>query len=222
MSLFAPKALVVSCQARADNPLHGPAFMAAMAMAAEQGGAHGLRANGAADIRAIRAASRLPIIGIDKAWTDGFDVYITPDLAAARRVAEAGADIIALDATPRRRPGEPLSALIPRIRRELGKPVFADVSTLDEGIAAAGLGADIVATTLSGYTAESGPAAGPDLDLVEALAQAVDVPVAAEGRFWSPEQVAEAFRRGAALVVIGTAITNPREITRRFAAAVPS
>lgn len=213
--------LIVSCQARVDNPLHGPVHMAAMARAAEAGGAAGLRANGADDVAAIRAASTLPIIGIAKRWTDGFEVYITPSFADASAIAAAGADWIALDATPRRRDGEPVAALIARIRRELGRPVFADVSTVEEGVAAARAGADAVATTLAGYTPHSRKTSGPDFELIRELVAAIAVPVVAEGRFWSPDEVAQAFALGARAVVVGTAITNPREITRRFARAVP-
>jgi N-acylglucosamine-6-phosphate 2-epimerase len=214
-------ALVVSCQARADNPLHGPAHMAAMARAAAEGGAGGIRANGVADLRAIRAATALPLLGILKRFDPRFPVAITPDLASALAVAEAGADAVALDATARPRDGEPLAELIPLVRARTGKPVMADVATLEEGRRAAALGADAVATTLSGYTDETADPAGaePDLDLVAALASALAVPVMAEGRFWTPEAVREAFKRGAHAVVVGTAITNPREITRRFAAA---
>lgn len=217
--LIPPRSLAVSCQARADNPLHGPAFMAAMALAAEQGGALALRANGPADIAAIRAVSRLPIIGILKRWDDRFPVYITPDFASAEAIAAAGADIIALDATARPRDGEPLDRLIARIRNELGKPVFADCATLEDGVRAAALGASYIATTLSGYTPETAArkALGPDITLIEALARAVSVPIVAEGRFEQPEQLETAFAAGAHAVVVGTAITNPREITRRFA-----
>jgi putative N-acetylmannosamine-6-phosphate epimerase len=220
--MLIPKgALVVSCQARADNPLHGPVFMAAMAQAAEAGGARGLRANGAEDVAAIRAVSRLPVIGIAKVFDDRFPVYITPNFEAAAAVARAGADIVGVDATPRSRDGEPAGRLIGRIRSELGREVFADVSSLEEGRAAAANGADYVATTLSGYTDETAhtKGSGPDLDLLAALVEALDVPLVAEGRFDTPDLVAEAFARGAHAVVVGTMITNPREITRRFAAA---
>jgi N-acylglucosamine-6-phosphate 2-epimerase len=218
-TLIPHRSLAVSCQARADNPLHGPAFMAAMAQAAEQGGALALRANGPADIAAIRTVSRLPIIGILKRWDDRFPVYITPDFASAAAIAAAGADIIALDATARARDGEPLDRLIARIRDELGKPVFADCATLEDGVRAAALGASYIATTLSGYTpeTETRKALGPDIALIEALAKAVSVPIVAEGRFEQPEQLELAFAAGAHAVVVGTAITNPREITRRFA-----
>ncbi|MGO4666757.1 N-acetylmannosamine-6-phosphate 2-epimerase [Bosea sp. 2RAB26] len=219
-NLIPPGSLAVSCQARAANPLHGPVFMAAMAQAAEQGGALALRANGPADIAAIRAVSTLPIIGILKRWDDHFPVYITPDFAAAALIAAAGADIIALDATARPRDGEPLGVLIARIRGELGKPVFADCATFEDGVRAARLGADYIATTLSGYTDETAAlkAAGPDIALIAALAGAISTPIVAEGRFERPEQLDAAFAAGAHAVVVGTAITNPREITRRFVA----
>ncbi|MCX7782961.1 MAG: N-acetylmannosamine-6-phosphate 2-epimerase [Meiothermus sp.] len=213
--------LIVSCQARADNPLHGPQFMAAMARAAQQGGAKGIRANGAQDIQSIRSVTDLPIIGINKRLIEGYEVYITPDFAAAREVAEAGADIIALDATVRPRPKESLAELIHLIRAELDKPVFADVSTLEEGLYAARLGADFIATTLSGYTPYSPKIEGPDFGLIQQLVAGVGVPVIAEGRFWTLEEVSKAFDLGASAVVVGTAITNPREITRRFVQGVP-
>lgn len=213
--------LVVSCQARADNPLHGPVHMSAMARAAEAGGAQGIRANGVEDVAAIRAVTKLPIIGISKVWNERFPVYITPGFEDAARIAEAGADIIGIDATPRPRDGEPVERLIARIRDELAKEVFADIATLDEGKAAHAYGATYVATTLSGYTEETAArrGEGPDLDLLEALVAAVPVPVIAEGRFDTPELAAEAFKRGAHAVVVGTAITNPREITKKFVRA---
>jgi putative N-acetylmannosamine-6-phosphate epimerase len=214
-------ALIVSCQARLDNPLHGPRFMAAMARAAEAGGAGGIRANGPEDVAAIRAVTELPIIGINKQWLKPYEVYITPDFASAKAVSEAGADVFALDATARPRPRETLAELIGLIHAELQKPVFADVSTLEEGLWAAELGADCVATTLAGYTSYTSKSEEPDFALLRALLRSVQVPVVAEGRFWTPEQVSKAFNLGASAVVVGTAITNPREITRRFARSVP-
>ena len=221
--MLIPKgALVVSCQARADNPLHGPVYMAAMARAAEAGGAGGIRANGEEDVAAIRAVTGLPIIGIAKVWDDRFPVYITPGFAQAEQIARAGADIIGLDATPRARDGERVDDLIGRIRTELGKEVFADIATLEEGRAAHAAGATYIATTLSGYTQETaaGKTEGPDLELLSALVAEIPAPIVAEGRFDTPELVAEAFRRGAHAVVVGTAITNPREITRKFVQAI--
>ncbi len=221
MSLpFPTPALVVSCQARVDNPLHGEIFMAAMAQAAEAGGAMAIRANGPENVRAIRAATRLPIIGLNKIYDD-HPVAITPSLEAARAVAEAGADMIAIDATSRPRAGEPVADLIRCIRNDLGKPVLADVDTLETAMTALGHGADAIATTLAGYTDARARSPGPDLDLLRQIIEHARVPIVAEGRFWMPEEVARAFELGAAAVVIGTAVTNPREITRRFVGAVP-
>jgi N-acylglucosamine-6-phosphate 2-epimerase/N-acetylmuramic acid 6-phosphate etherase len=216
MTVLPKGRLIVSCQARADNPLHGAQFMGAMALAARDGGAAAIRANGAADIAAVKAAG-LPVVGIAKLFSDRFPVYITPSFASAQAIAAAGADVVALDATPRPRDGEPPAVLIRRILDELHLPVFADISTLDEGLAAADMGATYVATTLSGYTEATQPKpALPDLALVEALATRLSVPVIAEGRYDTPALVRQAFDAGAHAVVVGTMITNPREITRRF------
>jgi N-acylglucosamine-6-phosphate 2-epimerase len=216
MTLALPKGLIVSCQARADNPLHGPMFMGAMARAARDGGAVGLRANGPEDIRAVKAAG-LPIIGIHKVFSDEYPVYITPDFDAAAAIVEAGAEIVALDCTLRPRNGESPEILIRRIRDELKAEVFADISTFEEGIAAADWGATYVATTLSGYTAETQPKPEtPDITLLGRLAARLTVPVVAEGRYNSPQWVKRGFEAGAHAVVVGTMITNPREITRAF------
>lgn len=220
MSLIAKGSLIVSCQARADNPLHGPQFMGAMALAAAAGGASAIRANGPEDVRAVKAAG-LPVIGINKVFNDAFPVYITPNFEAAKALAEAGADIIAVDCTPRPRDGGPVAELVARITTELGLPVFADCATLEEGIAAQEMGAAYVSSTLSGYTDYTQPKPDePDLALIAALAQHCTVPVIAEGRFNTPALARSALEAGAHAVVVGTMITNPREITRAFAAEV--
>jgi putative N-acetylmannosamine-6-phosphate epimerase len=213
--------LVVSCQARPDNPLHGPVFMTAMARAAEAGGAIGLRINGPEDIAAVRVASELPIIGLLKRSYPDSPIEITPTYADAAAIAAARADVIAIDATGRRRPdGETLEALIARIHDNLGLPVLADCAGVDDALAAAKFGADAVASTLSGYLDRSVPPPDdPDLEMILKLAPRCPVPVIAEGRFKNPDQVAAALRAGAHAVVVGTAITNPREITRLFAEA---
>lgn len=209
--------LVVSCQALADEPLHGPQFMERMALAAKQGGAVGIRANGYADIRAIKASLELPVIGINKRNIPGFDAFITPTKEDARIVHEAGADIIAVDATSQSRP-ESLAELVRYIRFDLGKPVMADVATLEDGVRAEQLGCDLVGTTLSGYTpaTRGGSGRGPDFELLKGLVAHLRIPVIAEGRIHTPEQAKEALRLGAFCVVVGGAITRPQEITRRF------
>lgn len=210
--------LIVSCQARADNPLYGPAFMAAVARAAEAGGAAGLRMNGPDDIRAACRVVSIPIIGLFKHRHAQYVMEITPTFAEAAAIAAAGAAMIALDGTARPRPdGVSLGELITRIHNELGLPVMADCAGIEDGAAAEIDGADAVATTLSGYLDPAAPPPDePDLDLVSALADRLDVPVIAEGRIRTPAQARAALDRGAYAVVVGTAITNPREITRWY------
>jgi N-acylglucosamine-6-phosphate 2-epimerase len=216
--------LVVSCQADVESAMHGPVFMAAFAREAERGGAVGLRVDGPADIAAVRRATKLPILGIYKRKFEGIEPYITVTFDLAQEIVAAGADWVALDATGRPLPGNvPLSQLIARIHQELRVPVMADISTCAEGVAAEQAGADVVATTLSGYTGHSRPAIPhtPDFELLRELVAVVRVPVIVEGRITTPEQVQRCFELGAHAVCVGGAITNPAAITRHFVAAVP-
>jgi N-acylglucosamine-6-phosphate 2-epimerase len=207
--------LIVSCQALPNEPLHGAEMMARMALAAWLGGAVGIRSNGADDIQAIRATVQLPIIGIYKDGEEG--VYITPTFRHAQVVAEAGADVIALDATGRPRPdGVSLADMIERIHTHLHKLVMADISTLEEAHAAQAAGADLVASTLSGYTPYSPKLNGPDFDLLRAMASGLSVPIIAEGRITTPDEARQALDCGATAVVVGGAITRPQQITARF------
>lgn len=213
--------LIVSCQALEDEPLHGAPIMAAMARAALQGGAVGIRANSPADITAIRAAVQLPIIGLYKEQVPGSPIYITPTLRHAAAVAEAGASIIALDATLRPHPlGLDSAALIRQVKDATGRPVLADIATYAEGIAAWQAGADAVSTTLSGYTPESPQQDAPDFDLLARLAADLPIPVIAEGRIATPDQAAHALDLGAFAVVVGSAITRPQWITRQFTSRI--
>ncbi|MBX3010505.1 MAG: N-acetylmannosamine-6-phosphate 2-epimerase [Caldilineaceae bacterium] len=213
--------LIVSCQALPHEPLYGAAIMARMAVAAKDGGAVAIRANTPVDIRAIRAAVDLPIIGLYKEEIPGYPVYITPTLDHAKQVAAAGADIVAIDATARSRP-QPgtLAEFIAAIQAETGCLVLADIATVDEALAAAKAGADLVSTTMSGYTANSPQQAGPDLALVQELAAQLAAPLLAEGRFKTPEEVKQALALGATAVVVGGAITRPQQITRWFVDAI--
>ena len=217
--------LVVSCQAWQDTPLFDPIFMRAMAESALQGGAKGIRANGAADIRAIKATVPLPVIGINKAIDKHGVKVITPTLEAAREVVDAGSEIVAVECTAKAWPdrGE-LRDLLQAIASELKVPVMADISTLAEAELAMTLGATFVATTCAGNTPESEHRKledVPDLQLISELKDALgDVPVLAEGRFWEPRHAVEALERGAHCVCIGTAITAPWSITQRFVKAI--
>lgn len=213
--------LIVSCQAPTGTPLCDPHIISAMALAAEQNGAAGVRINSSEHVVATKRKVRVPIIGIEKVVTDQSNVYITPTFAVASRIADSGADIIALDGTSRPRPdGEQLRELIHRVHQELQLPVMADVATLDEGLQAAEFGAEIVATTLCGYTAESRGVKLPAFELLEQLAKRLNVPVICEGGVSSPDDLRRAFDCGAFAVVVGTAITGVGFLTERFAAAL--
>jgi N-acylglucosamine-6-phosphate 2-epimerase len=214
--------LVVSVQAPAGSPLAEPVHMAALARAAAAGGAVGIRAAGVADVNAIRAAVDVPIIGLCKRRVPGSDVYLTPAMEDALSVAEAGADLVAVDATARRRPdGRDGAEFVAALTSELPRRVLADVGNAAAGLAACAAGAAAVATTLAGYVDGPIPPADPDIALVEQLATELDCPIFAEGRYASTEQVAAALAAGAFAVVVGTAITDPVALTRRFAAATP-
>jgi putative N-acetylmannosamine-6-phosphate epimerase len=217
-----PRGLIVSCQANEGEPLFGAHIMAAMARAAEEGGAVAIRANSPPDIAAIRKAVRLPIIGLYKIHRDTSEVYITPDRTSAEAIARAGCDVIAVDATPRpRQNGATLADLISFIRNVLGRPVMADCSCLDDASLAESLGADYIGTTMAGYTAHGRQMTdGPDLDFVRELVGRVSKPIIAEGRFYLPEHVAQALALGAHAVCVGGAITRPQDITRRFVKAL--
>ncbi|WP_406049602.1 N-acetylmannosamine-6-phosphate 2-epimerase [Kribbella sp. NBC_00889] len=220
MRVLAHGTLVVSCQAGPGNPFYSPDAMALMARAAEAGGAGAIRVNGALDVAAIRAVTDLPIIGLNKLG-DPAGVFITPTYDSAVGVARAGADLIALDGTMRPRPaGQRLDQQIARIHEELGVQVLADVDSVDAGLAARAAGADLVATTLSGYTNGTSPT-GPDVELVRQLAAKLDCPIVAEGRIRTPEHVRAVCDAGAYAVVVGHAITNPMDITARLVEAIP-
>ncbi|MBA3943890.1 MAG: N-acetylmannosamine-6-phosphate 2-epimerase [Herpetosiphonaceae bacterium] len=218
-----PRGLIVSCQAYAGEPLFGDTIMAAMARAALEGGAVGIRANSPVDIAAIRLVTDRPIIGLYKIHSPDSAVYITPTCEAALTIANAGCDWIAIDATPRPRPGGvTLTALIHYIHTDLHKPVMADISCVADAELAASLGADVLSTTLAGYTEHGRPALdGPDFDLLEILIKQNTLPVIAEGRYREPGDVVRAFALGAHAVVIGGAITRPQDITRRLVRAIP-
>lgn len=209
--------LIVSCQAEEGFPLNTPEHLAAMAATAVIGGAKGIRASEPANIRAMRQAVDVPIIGIYKYDYSGFDVRITPTMREIKAVVEAGAHIIALDATHRPRPdGKSFAELYHDIRVRFDTPIMADISTFEEGLSATELGVDLVGTTLSGYTSYSKQQSGPDIELIQRLAMSLDIPVIAEGRISSPEDVRAAIVSGAYAVVVGSMITRPHLITQYF------
>lgn len=213
--------LVVSCQAPIDSPLHEPNVIAAMAEAAVQRGAIGVRIDTPTHIQAVRQRVSCPIIGLWKQEIAGSEVYITPQFKHAQAVAVAGADIIAIDATDRDRPeGETLTALIQQIHQTLGKPVMADVDTLEAAIAAAAAGADLVGTTLYGYTAATRHQTPPSFELLAQMVQQLSVPVICEGGIASPDQAKQASDLGAHAVVVGTAITGIDVLVKTYCSAL--
>lgn len=223
-----PKGLIVSSQALEGNPFRNSEALALMAEAAMLGGASAIRANGVEDITAIRRRVSIPIIGIDKRKDSSGRTVITPDFEGAKRVFEAGADIIALDATFY--PSditEDRKGLIKRIHEELGALVMADISTFEEAVAAAEMGVDAVSTTLAGYVPgalhSDNELYVPDFTLLSQIVSAkLPCKVVAEGRIWGGEDLAEAFNIGADAVVIGKAITNPMAITRYYSSFIPA
>jgi N-acylglucosamine-6-phosphate 2-epimerase len=220
------KKVIVSCQASVNEPLYEEKCFTAMIKTVFSGGAGGFRVAGTRDVKIAKSVSNLPVIGISKIeplpanWKD--IVYITATYNDAVKIAKAGADIIALDGTARKRPKETLSEILERIHKELNLPVMADISTIDEGLMCESLGADLISTTLSGYTSETVNKNNgePDFELLEKLVKLTKCPIILEGRIWSPEHVSRAFDLGAHSVVIGSAITRPAVITQRFVKAV--
>ncbi|WP_035991165.1 N-acetylmannosamine-6-phosphate 2-epimerase [Leptolyngbya sp. KIOST-1] len=213
--------LVVSCQAPANSPLHDAEVIAAIAAATLNRGAVGVRIDSPGHILAVRSRCSSPIIGLWKQVMPPSPVYITPQFHHAEAVAQAGADIIAVDATQRPRPGdETLSLLIHRIREQLGKPVMADVDTLDNARQAVAAGADCVGTTLFGYTEATENQTPPGFDLLRAMVAECPVPVICEGGIASPAQARQALDLGAYAVVVGTAITGIDSLVMSYLQAV--
>ena len=211
--------LIVSVQAYPGEPMRTPETMSRVAQAVVAGGAAAVRCQGLADIELIAAAVDVPVIGL---WKDGHDgVFITPTLEHALAVVAAGANVVAIDGTRRqRRDGLSLAETIARLHQDAGAVVMADCGSLDDGLAAADAGADIIGTTLAGYTDDRTKTDGPDLELIEDLARRLSLPVVAEGRIHTPAQARAALDCGAFAVVVGTAITHPTTITSWFVDAL--
>ena len=210
--------LIVSCQALENEPLHSSYVMQRMAVAAMRGGAVGIRANTVEDIQKIKEEVSLPVIAIIKRDYQGSDVYITPTMAEVDELMAVQPDIIAIDSTDRTRPfGETLGSLFQKVRRKYPNQLFmADCSTIEEGVAVAKMGFDIIGTTMSGYTSYTSNEILPNYDMVNELVQITGKPVIAEGGISTPEQLKKVMEKGAFAAVVGTAITRPMDITKKF------
>jgi len=207
--------LIVSCQAAPGSPLANRGLMSYMAEAAEAGGAVAIRAEGLQDITAIKKAVSIPVVGLIKLKSEATPVVITPLLEHVYQLLEAGVDLIAVDATLRKRIDGVLGNDFVSQAKAVGAQVVADIDNLESAIAAEKSGAIAVFTTLSGYT--NGPVPEqPDLDLIKSCVNHCAVPVVAEGRYNSPELVSQAFQAGAWSVCVGSAITDPWLSTKRF------
>jgi N-acylglucosamine-6-phosphate 2-epimerase len=214
--------LIVSCQALEGEAMFGAEIMARVAKSAEDGGACAIRANSPEDVAAIRKITQLPIIGLYKEELPETEIIITPTLNHAIAIGKAGADIIAIDATDRPHPFGKLIDYISAIHDQTDCLIMADISTIEEALAAEKFGADMVSTTLAGYTSYSRQCEGPDLEIVKEASKTCRGPVIAEGRYSTPEEVKAVLTNGALAVVVGGAITRPWQITKRFRSIIHS
>ena len=214
------KHLIVSCQALKDEPLYSSFIMSKMALAAQMGGAKGIRANSVDDITEIKRTVNLPIIGIIKKDYDDSDVYITPTISEVDDLVKTGCEIIAMDATSSLRPNNiPLDIFFKQVREKYSNQLFiADCSTIEEAINADKLGFDFIGTTLVGYTSQSHKdrIEAEDFKIIREIIKNVSHPVIAEGNIDTPEKARRVLDLGCYSVVVGSIITRPQVITKRF------
>lgn len=216
--------LIVSCQALPEEPLHSSFIMGRMAVAAEQGGAVGIRANTKEDIIEIKKQVMLPVIGIIKRDYEDSKVFITATMKEIDELVEAESDIIALDATNNIRPnGQSLKELFEEIKKKYPEQLLmADCSTDEEALYADRLGFDFIGTTLVGYTDQSKDLKieANDFKIMREILANVTHPVIAEGNIDSPEKAKRVLELGCYSVVVGSIITRPQIITERFVSAI--
>ncbi|MRH41162.1 putative N-acetylmannosamine-6-phosphate 2-epimerase [Aquibacillus halophilus] len=214
--------LIVSCQALPEEPLHSSFIMGRMAYAAMLGGAKGIRANSVEDISEIKKVVNLPIIGIIKRVYEDSGVIITPTMKEIDALYHEGVEIIAIDATDRTRPDKTtICEIFPMIREKYKEQLFmADCSTYEEAMKAYELGFDCIGTTLSGYTESTKGKRLPDVELAKRIVEDIPIPIIAEGGISTPEELTSMFNVGVHAAVVGTAITRPMEITKRFSEVI--
>ncbi|WP_283584027.1 N-acetylmannosamine-6-phosphate 2-epimerase [Limosilactobacillus difficilis] len=216
--------LIVSCQALPDEPLHSSFIMSRMALAAKEAGAAGLRANSVVDIQAIQDEVDLPIIGIAKVDYDDSPVYITPTMKEMRAVAATGVAVVATDVTGQKRPGNvQLADLVKEFRQEFPDTLLmADTASLDNVREANKLGFDLIGTTMHGYTpdTEGLNIADNDFEYLKEVLKLSDAPVVCEGKINRPEKARRVLDLGAHTVVVGGAITRPKQIAEEFIAEI--
>ncbi len=216
--------LIISCQAPSDSPLHDASIIASIAQACINQGAKGLRIDSPSHIKAVKQLMPdIPVIGLWKQMGLDSDVYITPRITDAIAVSEAGAEIIAIDATTRNRPnGEKMADIITYIHDELGKLVMSDIDTIENAIASEVAGADLIGTTLYGYTAQTKDFTPPSFDFIEELLKKTNKPIICEGGVKTPLFAKKALEMGCYAVVVGTAITGVDLLAQKFVKEINS
>ena len=214
--------MIVSCQAEGDDPFNAnPEYMALFARAAEMGGAIGIRTQGIEKLKAIKRATKLPVIGLLKSQFPDGTVCITGSFNEVEQLIAAGSDIVAIDGTFRKRESLSGPEFIKEVKKRYGCIVLADIATYAEAKACEEAGADCVSTTLNGYTPDTLQFhEGPNYDVLIECVKGLTVPVFAEGRYNTPAEAGKAMELNAYAVISGTAITRPRVITRWFVEAI--
>ena len=216
--------LIVSCQALPHEPLHSSFIMGRMALAAREGGALGIRANTKEDIREIQSQVDLPVIGIVKRDYEDSKIYITPTMREVQELMEVKPEIIALDATSSVRPGGlTLDDFFRQLKETYPDQLWmADCSTVEEALHADELGFDFIGTTLVGYTEQSkgDKIESNDFEILRKIIASAKHSGIAEGNIDTPEKVRRVVDLGAFSVVVGSIITRPQLITKRFAQAL--
>ncbi len=214
--------LVVSCQALEHEPLHSDFIMGKMALAAAQGGAVGIRANTVVDITEIKKNVDLPIIAILKRDYADSDIFITATMKEVDELMQVSPEMIAIDATSRPRPnGDKLEDMVASIKRKYPNVLLmADIANLEEAIEAQRIGFDCVSTTLHGYTPYTSHSKlyFDDFAFLKAVLQHINIPVIAEGNVETPQMARYCLDLGCHAVVVGGAITRPKQITEKFIA----